>query len=134
MSSQSANQTASDVKQTASNAASDLQKEGSSLIEQGTNLLSDTLSYAQQQAQGILGQAKNTDASKQASQAGDDLKKNAKDVTDSASKEGQANAESAEKTLHDLTDQARHLVGDILHSTNEYIKPQEAGDQAQGEF
>lgn len=67
-----------------------------SLYEQGTKLASDTLAYAQQQAQGILGGAQKgaQDAGNQASQAvdqaskaADQAGKDASNIANSASKE-----------------------------------------------
>lgn len=137
------NQAASDVQKTASKVASDVQntdvgkkaseavdeasKQGNSLLEQGTKLASDTIAYAQQQVQGILGSAKKTDVEG----AANDASKQVSEVTEKAAKEGQATAESTQQTLGDLAQQARTLVGDVLNSANEYIKPQQKSGEAQ---
>ncbi|UZJ52218.1 hypothetical protein CBS101457_001538 [Exobasidium rhododendri] len=108
--------------------ATDAQKTGHSLVEQGTNLVSDTLAYAQQQASSLLGSAKNSDAAAKV----DDASKTASDIADSGAKEGQAQAQAAQHSLAELGESARALVGSALQSANEYIKPQEKGEQAQG--
>eukprot|EP00919_Chromeraceae_sp_WS-2016_P053171 GHVR01126296.1.p1 GENE.GHVR01126296.1~~GHVR01126296.1.p1 ORF type:complete len:176 (+),score=22.79 GHVR01126296.1:148-675(+) len=111
----------------ASELADETAKQASSLLEQGTKLTSDTLAYVQQQAQGILGGAKKTDVEGQTKAAADDASRKASDITSQGSKDGEKAVEEGKQTLADLTQQARSLVGDVLNTANEYLKPQEGG-------
>lgn len=79
-----------------------------------------------QQASSLIGSAKQTETAAKA----DDASKTASNIVDSGAKEGKAQAEAAQHTLAELTEEARSFVGQALNSANEYIKPQ--GEQAQG--